>query len=218
MVQKTFQILKKAIHRNDIHTFRSNLQTANNLYLDYQDYELLIKALHFARKRITNILLDNGCRAVKLTITNGCTTPLHIVVSRIGWSTIMKKLLTRGARVDVCDENGDTPIHIAFLNGAAGSVIDFLLKYYIEKTLVDTVDKDGLGLLHIACTRPYLNFIRAFVDIGGSNVFSQVRFYFLYRMYNPRFFQKICKINFYFIGVFANQLVICRLFATSFCR
>lgn len=74
-------------------------------------------------------------------------TPLHIAVLKKNLR-IARKLLSAGARVDLCDQDGRTVLHSA-AEGGDVAIVDFLLR--IPHIPINQQDRFGLTALHLAC-------------------------------------------------------------------
>ncbi|XP_058800136.1 ankyrin-3-like isoform X2 [Phymastichus coffea] len=76
------------------------------------------------------------------------------------WTDIALKLLDDGAHVSERNANRDTFVHLGFVKGIEDDKLDSLIKKYLTQSKIDAVNKDGLSVLHIACTRPNVEFVR----------------------------------------------------------
>ena len=88
----------------------------NDLKLDseWNDYNLLKKALTYKHKDITKFIIAKNFRVNKFSIRDEDTTPLHIAVE-LEWEDIVLLLLEKGASVEVRDNTSKlTPIQLSF--------------------------------------------------------------------------------------------------------
>lgn len=171
--KSTYSKLMDAIQSNDLRTFRSILQSEDAIQngLWWMDYDLLTRALALERKLFVDYLLENGCCVWK---PNDKTTPLHVAVAKPNWHDNIEKLLCLGARVSAKDTKGDTAVHVAFKTGAPCAVLDVLIESYLDETNANIDDDEELGVLHIACTRPHVEFVKQFFHIRRASIDSMV--------------------------------------------
>ncbi|XP_058800186.1 ankyrin-1-like [Phymastichus coffea] len=176
MAHSIYRSLLEDVRHNDVRSFRSVLE-ARGLPQDdnWFDYDLLMRALRLNRKRIVSALLDKHCRVNKpRNASTNVNTPLHLAAEKLGWCDIIEKMLRLKARVTDVNADGNTPLHLAFLNQLSDKVIHRLLTHYLKECTTDIPNKDGLGFMHIACTRADCNSLREFFDVGMSDIYSQV--------------------------------------------
>lgn len=150
--------------------------------IDYLDVDLLLAALEFGRKEIVNHLLGQKCR---LTKPGNRVHAIHLALMQSNFCDVVKRLLNLGARVSNKNANGDNAIHVAFINGAPGSIIDMLLLRYLKEASQNDKNADGLSVLHVACTRKNLLVVKKLVGLMSNDEFvknqlnQQVSFPFL---------------------------------------
>jgi uncharacterized protein (TIGR02996 family) len=102
--------------------------------------------------------------------TAGGETAVHAAVrSRLEGSTQALRLLARGtigraARLDVCDDQGLAPIHLASLLGRTRKI-----KALVELGVaVDAVSADGRRALHFAVEGGHEDAVKALLELGAS--------------------------------------------------
>ena len=78
--------------------------------------------------------------------TGNRKTALHIAAAS-GKTDIVKALLGAGARVDVADQDGNEPLHIAVANPTNGQIVKDLLNAGAK---VDVANNDGMQPIHLA--------------------------------------------------------------------
>lgn len=179
MAQSTYASLLESLRHDDSRSFRSILESEGlPRGSQWLDYDLLVKAIRFNRKRIVSMLLDKNCRVIKSTAVGN--SPLHVAVEKLGWCKVVEKLLKLGARVTDVNNNGDTVLHIAFKHQASDFVIGLLLRKYLNETAEDVFDRDGLGFMHIACTRSNIEIVKEFFDTGKADMWGQVSIFFFF--------------------------------------
>ena len=84
---------------------------------------------------------------------------------RRGWSgKVEKAILNNDFDVDVKNEFGDTPLHIAASTGYT-SVVKLLLEH---KADVNAINKDGDTPLHLACKESYLEAVKLLLKSGAD--------------------------------------------------
>lgn len=152
----------------------SNAKWSNSTNYSCSDYDALFKAMRLGRKRIVNLLLEKGSRAVMKP--GSSSSLLHMAVARMGWSNVVEKLVSLGARVSDKNCQGDTALHLAFVNGSTDRMVDLLLIKYLDETIENVKNNDGLSFLHIACTRSTLQLVQEFIDRGVDDIDCQVNF------------------------------------------
>lgn len=126
--------------------------------MEWPDYYLLSEAIKFGRKNVTDYLVDLKCRVVKPDCRS---TLVHVAITYLDWSELVVKLINLGAPVSTVNAQGDTAVHVAFKNNADGALIDLLLETYVRETASNIKDSEDLSTLHIACSRPNLEIVRA---------------------------------------------------------
>lgn len=88
--------------------------------------------------------------------------PLHLA-ARAGNAEMCAWLLKRGARVDVTDYRGYTPLHHAVVGGAERNFSD-TVKLLITPDTVNERDHEGRTALHLAAERGFIRSVRHLLD------------------------------------------------------
>lgn len=108
---------------------------------------------------------------------------LHFAVKN-GFAELVDLLLINGEDVTEKNEDGMTPLHLAYINSVTNPVcgthdysriIDLLLQAHNEKTN-NCTDRNGLSHFHIACTRNNFSVVKTFLK-GKVNVNKMVSFH-----------------------------------------
>lgn len=176
MARSTYKSLLEDLRHNDATSFRQVLEVRGLPRENFYDYDLLMRALRMNRKRIVNLLLNKKCRVVKPDELSpqGTTTPLHLVAEKLGWCDVIEKMLKLGARVTDVNADGNTALHLAFINQLSDRAVFLLMKNYVEESHEDIRNNDGLGFMHIACTRSDVESVQKFFDEGFCDIHAQV--------------------------------------------
>ncbi len=108
-------------------------------------------------------------------------TPLHLaVITKL--PKIVRRLMTAGARVDVCDIHGNTPLHIACREGYDDIVQCLLQPVYYEETHLNKYEipyqripqdlkrrnSDGHTCLHLAARSTHLKVLQVILNKGAD--------------------------------------------------
>eukprot|EP00966_Prymnesium_polylepis_P315347 7286398-Prymnesium_polylepis.1 len=83
----------------------------------------------------------------------------------MGHTSMTELLCDRGAEIDMPDENGETPLHLAAQLGYV-AVISLLLA---RGAAVDLASHSGYAPLHMAAEQGQTEAIRLLIDEGGAN-------------------------------------------------
>jgi ankyrin repeat protein len=97
--------------------------------------------------------------------TGNRKTALHIA-SASGRTEIVKALLDAGAQVDVADQDGNEPLHIAVANPANGQIVKDLLN---AGARVDAVNNDGMQPIHLAARSAGAGTVRTLLASGAKS-------------------------------------------------
>lgn len=101
-------------------------------------------------------------------------TPLHFAVENCSWHAFLY-LLDQNANLYSKDSNDLTPVHLAFYkhnntksDKRYGMFIETAFSKKYPKECINSVDKAGLSILHIYCTRNTPKIVKAFIENGAS--------------------------------------------------
>lgn len=126
-------------------------------------YGLLCHALKCHQMKVAKVVLEGmGCR-VNSKSNKPANTPLHFAVLD-GNIEIIKKILDKGAFVDIGNADGETPLHNAVEKNKI-AVTELLLKHDADVSLTDN---NGLGPLHIAVEKGNLEAIDLLLKFGAD--------------------------------------------------
>lgn len=175
--------LRNALLNDNTNEFRSILENDGwPRYSNWSDFDLLIQAIKHDRKQIAHLLLDLGCRIFKKP---NMVTPLHLAAAKQGWTDVVERLLKLNLRVanqiNIGRGHGNTALHYAFFERFLDLeyTIDLLLTTHLKQRRaggrhVNIKNKDELSFLHIACTRPNLDVVKALFEVDEDVIYSQV--------------------------------------------
>ena len=100
-------------------------------------------------------------------------TPLHIACRLMVIRILFKHSSTSGADVTVTTHgNGETPLHIACLNGHTGVVQALLDK---GAAVVTVTSANGQTPLHIACRLGHTDIVQTLLENGADVNVSSIR-------------------------------------------
>lgn len=171
----TRKMLLRAMHLDDASEFRSILNNEGwPQDSSWSDYELLTYAIKHKHRRITHVLLDKKARINKPRQGNYSLLHLAAVNKSAGWARVIDRLLSQGACVADKNSKGQTALHRAFEIGAPDDVLDTLLKAHLAESSTEVFNRDMLGFVHVAATRPNLNAVRQLVEADETLVNWQV--------------------------------------------
>ena len=140
---------------------------ANDWKLDseWNDYNLLKKALTYKHKDITKFFIENNFRLNKFSIRDEDTTPLHIAVE-LEWEDVVLLLLGKGASVEVQDNASKlTPIQLSFFMKTY-QLTDLMLPFDKGQSILDS--NTDANHLHIACARNCISAVKNYLRLGES--------------------------------------------------
>lgn len=129
----------------------------------WNDYKILIHAVHFGDIKMAKLLLSYGCR-VKSTKSHDCKTPLCYAVKSYH-EDMVELLLNAGASITDKDSNVDTPLYMAMKNGFTAAVDLMLSKYTVENPL-NVTSNDEKVHFYIACVQNNINVVKSFIKCG----------------------------------------------------
>jgi ankyrin repeat protein len=109
------------------------------------------------------ILLGISCILITLLIGFTCWAEnIHDVV-RLGNLTKVKKLIEQGVPIDIKDNNGVTPLHIA------AGFYPKIVKYLVEQgASIDAVDIDGYTALHYGAELGEIEVVKYLIGKGAN--------------------------------------------------
>jgi hypothetical protein len=90
---------------------------------------------------------------------------LHIAAAS-GKTDIVKALLGAGARVDIADENGNDPLHIAVTNPTSREIVEDLLQ---AGARVDVANNDGMQPIHLAARAAGVGTVQTLLASGAKS-------------------------------------------------
>lgn len=190
-------MLNEALQKNQVSVFR-NLFNNRNSAANYPwlTYQLLVKAIKLGHKDIVNTLLENG---VPVYMESEVNTPLHHASARpYLWLDVIERLVKRGARVDQKNSEGETPLHVSFSNAASDRKTDLLLNCHLSQSDQNIINASGFSFLHIACSRPHLQFVQKLVNGNKNSVNCCVSFiFFLIDLSSFEYLYNLQKKNIY---------------------
>jgi ankyrin repeat protein len=112
---------------------------------------------------VVRLLLDHGAAADAGTPGEGSGTALTAAVY-FGYDASAKLLMERGARHDLTDYDGRTPLHVAIYKGHDALALDILSR----GVSVNTVNRSGNSPLHEAMNRDQEDLCVALVQAGAD--------------------------------------------------
>ncbi|XP_058800118.1 ankyrin-1-like [Phymastichus coffea] len=168
MYRLIYKSLLDDVRQSNVRSFRAIIEKCGLPQDDnWYDYDLLVMAVRLHRKRIVNYLLDCRCRVNKPFDDRVRTnTPLHLAAKKPGWCKVVVKMLRLKARVTDTNSEGNTPLHLAFINRLPKRVINMLLRFFTKYSRRNIVNRDGLGLVHIACVVSDRDCVEKFLNFG----------------------------------------------------
>lgn len=107
-------------------------------------------------------------------------TRMHEILANSCKYNEVERLLALGARVSDQNREGDTAVHVAFLNCVSGRILDFLIISYLRETRRNLKNENGLSILHIACSRPHLDIVKKIAEWNANDLNCQVSFYLFF--------------------------------------
>ena len=138
------------------------------------DISLLLEFVRWGRlKMVRGFLEKNHSIDVNNKDSLG-RTPLHEACSDLSWCRsfeIVKLLVQNGAKVNVRDNNGKTPVQLACCNRDI-KVLQFLIQNGADTSIFNEKDKYGRTALHYAHRAGRLPLIKLLVE-NGANVDAQ---------------------------------------------
>lgn len=148
----------------------------------------LLEAISSGDKDIVEFLLDNDYHDVNECNNSRGDTPLHLAVQQLCretcWADLVIKIIEAGGDVTRQNCDGNTPVHLAFLSDTVYSskVIVPLLQLYVQtfekKIPSGSVNDDGLGIFHIACTTSDLQVLGTLLYYEFDREVNQVNNFF----------------------------------------
>lgn len=139
---------------------------------DERGYTPLHEAFGKCYPEMANILLDYGsdCDSAINSRTKRGVTPLYNLLSSFDIENLnlIESTLKKGARLDIANEEGKTPLHLFHIY--IGASIDFV-KLLISaggRELLNNVDNDGRTPLHAAVMAKELDVIKYFIQQGAK--------------------------------------------------
>lgn len=114
-------------------------------------------------QEILSHLDQQSCRLACNKQANSLWTPIFYACFN-GHSEIIKMLINQTARIDVFDEHGEPPLHVAVSRGHE-QVVDILLEY---NAFVNVRNKPGLTPLHIAASLGYDTMVSKLITEHGA--------------------------------------------------
>ena len=132
---------------------------------EWNDYNLLKKALIYKHKKITKFFIAKNFRVNKFSMRDADTTPLHIAVE-LEWKDVVSLLLKKGASVEVQDNTSDmTPIQLSFFMRKY-ELTDLMLPFDKGQSILDS--NINTNHLHIACARNCVSAVKNYLRLGES--------------------------------------------------
>ena len=115
IINSKMDLLDKYVIDGNLESIKTIIHGINwELDSEWNDYNLLKKALFCKHKEITKFFIAKNFRVNKFSIRDADTTPLHIAVE-LEREDVVLLLLEKGASVEVQDNISDmTPIQLSF--------------------------------------------------------------------------------------------------------
>ncbi len=95
-------------------------------------------------------------------------TALHNAIEE-GNLEIVKMLVNAGAKIDIPDNQRNTPLHISAFNNKI-EIMEFLLaqQHLVNSEFLDAVESDGSTALHYATNEGYFEIVKMLVNAGAN--------------------------------------------------
>lgn len=134
---------------------------ANIETTDQQGRTVLEVAAAFGQTDVVKRLLTAGANLG----TGNRKTALHIAAAS-GKTDIVNALLDAGARVDVADQDGNEPLHVAVVHSTNGHIVKALLD---AGARVDAANRDGMQPIHLAARSAGAGTVQTLLASGAKS-------------------------------------------------
>ncbi len=145
----------------DVQTLHLLLEKAKDVNVKHNDKTPLYLGIKIGNPQIIDLLLAQPTIKVN-EICSHKKTALHSAAEK-GLDTIVKKLISAGAKLDVINENGNTPLHDAAYSGSVPTA-----QLLTTQTLLHTKNTNKNTPFHVAAKYGHLNIIQYFHSIGAQ--------------------------------------------------
>lgn len=129
------------------------------------DYTALNSALEFKRKDVAKLMLEKNFRVNRTgRSATAINTPLHHA-AKMEDVELVNSLLLKKASVVALNEEGETPLHLAFMS-RNDPIVDLILSSIKNAKVTNPKNKRGLSHFHIACIRNNQTVVQYFLKSG----------------------------------------------------
>ncbi|KAL3880103.1 hypothetical protein ACJMK2_032372 [Sinanodonta woodiana] len=166
------QSFRKNLHdqRNDEQIACKSKHSANGVEMyavDENGDSLLHTAIIMDYEEVSIEYIDLAINEWMLNVQNNLfQTPLHIAVLTDTVS-VVERLVSKNARIDLQDHHGNTPLHLACAKGNL-KIASVLLESSLRKQAIETRNADGVTCVHIAALNNHLDVLGILLEKGAN--------------------------------------------------